>query len=317
MVKSFNINLVIILTALMTTIGTAPVWEDNAIMKVTRQTRQSARNCASHRRRDVDRLPLDYINFCLDMSYMSTQIAEAASKSVPLFFPFKEQQLFQQSNESMRPSQLQFARAYHSLVFEKLKTLFYKIQHSTERFSETLKLQNRTIEPQISEILKNVLDSGATNLLRDELAPADSMQLPPEDQSYAYNYEPISDHGFGYGLEASTSQPRPQPVLIDFLGVNDMTREATPELVPRLWHSHDDRDPYTDHRFGNEEHRPPSCHVGFVGGSSMHPGPSTDNIWRPCDSSLHGHQSTSNIGVADSPPPYTRFMMFGEYLDPT
>ncbi|TPX38492.1 hypothetical protein SeMB42_g06715 [Synchytrium endobioticum] len=151
----------------------------------------------------------------------------------------------------------------------------------------------------------------------DELAPADSMQLPPEDQSYAYNYEPISDHGFGCGLEASTSQPRPQPDFIDFLGVNHMTREATPELVPRLWHSHDDRDPYTDHRFGNEEHRPPSGPVGFDGGSSMHPGPSTDNIWRPCDSSLHGHQSTSNIGVADSPRPYTRFKMSGEYLDPT
>ncbi|TPX39753.1 hypothetical protein SeLEV6574_g07002 [Synchytrium endobioticum] len=166
MVKSFNVNLVIILTALITTIGTAPVWDDDAIMKVTGHTRQSARNCACHRRRDVGRLSPDYINYCLDKSYISTQIAEAVSKSVPLFFPFKEQQLFQEPNESMRPSQLQFARAYHSLVFERLKTLFHKIQHSTECFSETLKLQNRTIEPQISEILKNVLNSVATNLLR-------------------------------------------------------------------------------------------------------------------------------------------------------
>ncbi|TPX46316.1 hypothetical protein SeLEV6574_g03293 [Synchytrium endobioticum] len=104
------------------------------------------------------------------------------------------------------------------------------------------------------------------------------MQSPPEDRNYAYNYEPISNHGFGYGLEASTSQPRPQPVLIDFLGVKDMTREATPELAPRWGHSHDDRDPLPDNRYSNELRRPSRDHVGFVGGSGMHPVTSTESL---------------------------------------
>ncbi|TPX46334.1 hypothetical protein SeLEV6574_g03274 [Synchytrium endobioticum] len=419
MLKAANINLVIFLAALIISIETATDWEDLTILATTGKMVDTARSTVKNRSRDVGRTSLDSIS---KAQYIIDQIADAVSKPVPSFPLLNDQELFQEPNKRMSPSQLLFTRAYHSLVFEKLKTLFYKIQpqiaqeqnskilktglvcvatylrmhqdlerkwrervfklfsengharHVIERWRElelpeeeydwdplhnnlVPNLQNRLAQGQ-SPIYNDVTTGGTSDSFRmrilnaiceliaqiradsrpfafteeqlleepnastpqdrlDELAPADSMQLPPEDQSYAYNYEPISDHGFGYGLEASTSQPRSQPDFIDFLGVKDMTREATPELVPRLWHSHDDRDPYTDHRFGNEEHRPPSGHVGFDGGSSMPPGPSTDNIWRPCDSSLHGHQSTSNIGVADSSQQYTRFKMSGEYLDPS
>ncbi|TPX39752.1 hypothetical protein SeLEV6574_g07003 [Synchytrium endobioticum] len=204
----------------------------------------------------------------------------------------------------MLPDQLHLTRVYHRLVVETLRTLdmMIKSHFDARQYQEHLKGTGRGIGCQ-----ENV------NLPAYKLAPVDSMRLPREDQNYAYYYEPISDHGFGYGLEASTSQPRPQRGFIDFLGVDHMTREATPELAPRWGHSHDDRDPYTDDRFGNEQHRPPSGHVGFVGGSSMHPGPSTDSIRRPRYSSLH---TTSNIRVADSSQQYTRFKMSGEYLDP-
>ncbi|TPX40528.1 hypothetical protein SeLEV6574_g06566, partial [Synchytrium endobioticum] len=144
-----------------------------------------------------------------------------------------------------------------------------------------------------------------------------SMQFLPEGQNFAYNYEPISDLGPGCGLEASTSQPRPQPVLIDFLGVADMTWEAIPERAPRFGQSPDDRDPLSDNRYSSELHRPPSDHVVYVGGSSMHPGPSTGYIRRPCDLSRHGHQTPSNIGVANSPQLYTRVKLFGQWLDST
>ncbi|TPX39297.1 hypothetical protein SeLEV6574_g07315, partial [Synchytrium endobioticum] len=417
MVKAVNINLVIFLAALIISIETTPEWDNRAIMEETGKMLTTARSVVSYRKEALAKLSFGRWHADVESSIID-QIADAVSKPVPSFPLLNDQELFQEPNGRMSLSQLLFTRAYHSLVFEKLKTLFLKIQLriAQQQNSEILKtrldcvatflLMHQNLErkwrevfpengharyviqrwrdlelpeydwgPVHNNLLPNLLNQlalyiGQSSIYNDvntggmfdrfrmrirrsvlgliaqimadlqpfafteeqlleesnastpqdrldELAPADSMQLPPEDQSYAYNYEPISDHGFGCGLEASTSQPRPQPVFFDFLGVNHMTREATPELVPRLWHSHDDRDPYTDHRFGNEEHRPPSGPVGFDGGSSMHPGPSTDNIWRPCDSSLHGHQSTSNIGVADSPRPYTRFKMSGEYLDPT
>ncbi|TPX40476.1 hypothetical protein SeLEV6574_g06597 [Synchytrium endobioticum] len=67
MVKSFNINLVIILTALITTIGTAPVWNDDAIIAATRKMYRAATDTVVHRERDVaaksvrSRLSTEYI----------------------------------------------------------------------------------------------------------------------------------------------------------------------------------------------------------------------------------------------------------------
>ncbi|TPX39639.1 hypothetical protein SeLEV6574_g07086 [Synchytrium endobioticum] len=442
MVKAVNINLVICLAALIISIETAPVWDDLAIMKATEIMIQGGRSVVSNRRSALTKLSFGRWPADVEI-YIVSQIAEAVANSVPSLPPFKHQQLFQEPNKLMPRRQLEFTRAYHSLAFEKLKTLFLKIQFcmTQQQNLEILQTGLDCIAPYLlmhqdlerkwrerlfklcsdngqdrriiqcwrelvlpgyvwesvpNNLLPNllnqlaqgqspiyndvntggILDSLWMRILKsvryqmqiigqglpldlqtaldptshvaiaqirsdsrpfaftekqlleepnasmpqdrlDELALVDSMQSPPEDQNYAYNYEPISDHGRGCGLEASTSQPRPQPVLIDFLGVKDMTREATPELAPRWGHSHDDRDPHTDNRFGNEQHRPPSGHVGFVGGSGMHPDTPTGNIKRPCDSSLHGQTSTSNIGVADSPRPYTRFKMSGEYLDPT
>ncbi|TPX35622.1 hypothetical protein SeLEV6574_g08159, partial [Synchytrium endobioticum] len=520
MVKSFNNNLVIILTALITTIGAAPEWDDDAIMKVTRRMVQSAAGIIHHRQRDVNK-PIQAHNLADVESYTGAQIAGVVSKSIPSPSPFSTEQLFQEPNVSTPIIQLLFTRAYHSLVFEKLKTLFMKIQLFNEHNSEILKkgldsiasyllrhhdlerkwrerlielstktglnrplfskwrklelpaydwervhnirqptfhqiaqdqspicddftsemlyslrrrmqdvvrartsikrrrlplnrqtdldptsyvvtliAQIRSISRQFlfteeqllenpdasmppvqlqltrayhslvfeelktlfmtisyhlgahenkgrleqalavvggalkmhqnlgrkyGEILDRIQDKGIRWHRKLELPEYDwprldriiRMQSPPEYQNYAYNDEPIADHGPGCGLEASTSQPGPsvvarlkQPVLIDFLGIADTTGEATPELAPRWGHSHDDRDPLTDDRFSNELRRPPGVHVGFVGGRIMHPDTSTGNIKRPCDSSLHGHQTTSNIRVADSPQRYTRFKLF-------
>ncbi|TPX43567.1 hypothetical protein SeLEV6574_g04994 [Synchytrium endobioticum] len=478
MVKSFNINLVIILTALITTIGTAPVWDDDAIMKVTRKMHQSATDIVNHRKRDVRTSSLARI---LENQYIIGHIAGVVSKSIPSFTPFSKEQLFQELYASTPITQILFTRAYHSLVFERLMTLFLKIEHHATK-QQILK----KIKPQDSEILKNGLDSVAAHLLwffdlegkcqdlftklsgdhymdprvfsrfrrlvlpeydwayvrlnllpalkqlaqgqlqihndvttvemledlwkraenvidgrrqetlivqirsdsrpstfteaqllevpeatipldrlhlirayhhlvvetlenlvlmikehfvkpqykeklgralaevvsaktlhqnlrskyeiiiqrihdewvnwQDnvnlpayELAPVDSMQCLTDGQYSAYNYDSIFDYGLGYGLEASTSQPGPQPGYSDFLAEAYMSREATPELAPRFGYSHDDRYPLWDDRFSNELHRPPSEHGGFVGGSSMNPGPSTDNIRRAGDSSQYGH----------------------------
>ncbi|TPX36886.1 hypothetical protein SeMB42_g05363 [Synchytrium endobioticum] len=518
MVKSFYINLVIILTALITTIGTASEWDDDAFTEATGKMIFSARDVVNHRRGAVKAFlghePADV------KSHIITQIEKAVSKSIPSLSSFTEQELLQEPNATMRPSQVHFIRAYHSLVFERLKTLFLKIQHRLvkQQNSEILKtgllwvapylLRHKDLERKLRERLielfsENVIDrrvfgswrklelpvydwesvrniplptfydditGGMLEILRDRIRnvvrartlikrrglplnrqtdldptsyvikfiaqirsgsplfllteqqllenpnasmPPDQLQLtrayhclvfeelktlfetiknhfiahenkgkleealaevgralkmhqnlesqygeileriqnkrivkhkslrlpeydwphldriirmqsPPEDQNYAYNDEPISAHGPGCGLQASTSQPGPsvvarlkQPVLIDFLGVADTTVEATPELAHRFGHSHDDRDPLTDDRFSNELCRPPSDHVGFVGGGSMHPDSSTGNIKRPCDSSLHDHTSRSNIRVAGSPQKNTRVKLFGQWLDST
>ncbi|TPX41095.1 hypothetical protein SeMB42_g05736 [Synchytrium endobioticum] len=524
MVKSLNINLVIILTALITTIGTAPVWDDDTIMKAARKMQQFATDTLSHRKRDLHTSSLVRI---LEDQYIIARIAEVVSKAIPSPSPFSKEQLFQELQETTPITQILFTRAYHSLVFERLKTLFLKIEHHVTKH-QILK----NIEPQDLEILKTGIESVAAHLLwsfdlereyrkilkllgrerrmdprifskfrkvklpvydwyyvrinllpavkqpapgqlqirndvtagemleslwkrvenviaarhvevcrglsfnlhavldptpyvalliaqirsdarpftfteaqllevpeatipldqlylthayhhlvvetlehlvltikdhfvkfqnreklgtalaevvnartmhrnlrsqceiiiqriRDEgvnwqdnvnlpayeLAPVDSMQFPTGGQYSAYNYEPIPDRGPGCGLEASTSQPRPQPVLIDFLGVADMTWKATPELAPPFEHSHDDSDPLPDNRSSNELHRSPSDHVVYVGSSSMHPGPSTDNMKRPFDLSLHGYQPTSNARVAGSPQKRTRFKLFGTSFD--
>ncbi|TPX30273.1 hypothetical protein SeLEV6574_g08621, partial [Synchytrium endobioticum] len=207
--------------------------------------------------------------------YVATLIAQIRSDSRP--FAFTEEQLLENPNSYMLPDQLHLTRVYHRLVVETLKTLDMMIrshfdarqyqEHLRKALAEVARATktHKNLESKYEKIIQITLIEGIdwqenVNLSAYELAPADSMQSPPEDQNYAYYYEPISDHGFGYGLEASTSQPRPQRGFIDFLGVEDTTREATPELAPRWGHSHDDRDPHTDNRFGNEQHRPPSGH---------------------------------------------------------
>ncbi|TPX40709.1 hypothetical protein SeLEV6574_g06462 [Synchytrium endobioticum] len=447
MVKTFNINIVIILTALITTIGTAPVWDDSAIIAATRKMRKSAGDVINHRKLTLDKLflgrsPAD------PKSYIRAQIAEAVSRSIPQFYPFNEDQLFKDPND-YTVRRLQFISAYHALVFERLKTLFLKIQNrmAEQQISEVLTnglyskvcrsvpdfnqvndfVGNRTkkilrglpfslravsdptpcvaariaqirsvprpfpfteaqllenpnasmpevqlhltrayhclvfeelktlflrikyhisaneneerLEQALAEVGRAIqmhhnLDSKYGGILKRThnkyIVQHKKLKLPEYDwprldsipsmqsegQYSAYIYEPIPDHGPGCGLEASTSQPRPQPVLIDFLGA-DTAWEATPELAPRFGYSHEDRDPPSDDGSSNELHRPSSEQGGFVRGSSMHPGPSTDNMKRPFDLTLHGHQPTSNARVAGSPQKSTRLKLFGVYLDST
>ncbi|TPX44115.1 hypothetical protein SeMB42_g04441 [Synchytrium endobioticum] len=488
MVKSFIINLVIMLTALITTIGTAPARDDAAIMKVARKMQKAASDAVSNRPGALGNpFPRSCTHDWSDQTYIGAQIAGIVSMRVPSISPFTVNELLQDPNGPKRPSQLYFTRAYHSLVFEKLKTLFEKIhlriaeQPNSEKLKKGLdsvapyllryqdlerKWRGRLIEvysensldrrgynrlkalelpeydwervrkiflpnlpnqlapgqlPICNDVntgrmvecfqihIKNVIGyrtqiigQGLTfNLytalnprlhlatkiaqIRSESAPypfteEQLLEEPkasmPQDRLYltkAYHrlvieelttfFETIKHH-FGAheqalaevggalqmhqileskydeiletiawhrqviayihqlsikdtpecGLVASTSQPRPQQVFVDFLGIAGTTGEAAPG---NHGHSHDDRDPLPDNRYSSELHRPPSGHVDFVGESSMHPGPFTDNIWRPCDSSLHGHESTSNIGVADSPQKNTRVKLFGQWLGST
>ncbi|TPX30504.1 hypothetical protein SeMB42_g07912 [Synchytrium endobioticum] len=156
MVKSFNINLVIIMTALMTTIGTAPVWDDDAIVAAARRMLMKGCSVVRQRQRDVNRPGLgeSYGQSGLE-SYISARIAKAVSKSIPSLSPFTEQEILQEPNESMRLSQVHFIRAYHSLVFERLRTLFEKIH-------------NRITKQSNSEILQTGLDCVAPYLLRHQ-----------------------------------------------------------------------------------------------------------------------------------------------------
>ncbi|TPX39180.1 hypothetical protein SeLEV6574_g07394 [Synchytrium endobioticum] len=248
-------------------------------------------------------LPLNLQTGLDPTSYVATLFAQI--RSISRQFSFTEEQLLENPDASMPPVQLQLTRAYHSLVFEELKTLFMTISYhlgaheNKGRLEQALAVvggalkMHQNLGLKYGEILERIQDKGIRwhrKLKLPEYAwpRLDSIlrrQSIPKDQNYAYNDEPISDHGPECGLEASTSQPgswvvaRPkQPVLIDFLGVADTTVEATPELAHRFGHSHDDRDPLTDDRSSNELRRPPSDHLSFVGGSGMHPFTSTGNI---------------------------------------
>ncbi|TPX34798.1 hypothetical protein SeLEV6574_g08245, partial [Synchytrium endobioticum] len=97
MVKSLNINLVIILTALITTIGTAPVWDDDTIMKAARKMQQFATDTLSHRKRDLHTSSLVRI---LEDQYIIARIAEVVSKAIPSPSPFSKEQLFQELQET-------------------------------------------------------------------------------------------------------------------------------------------------------------------------------------------------------------------------
>ncbi|TPX34429.1 hypothetical protein SeLEV6574_g08286 [Synchytrium endobioticum] len=172
-------------------------------------------------------LPLDLQTALDPTSYVVETIAKIRSGSRP--FPFKEEQLLNNPNASMPPDQLHLTRAYHCVVFEELKTLFMTITchlgayESKGRLEQALAVVGRVLqihqnlESQYGETLESIGNKGIVGHEMLTLPEYDwprldriiRMQLPPEDQSYAYNYEPISDHGFGYGLEASTSQPRP------------------------------------------------------------------------------------------------------------
>ncbi|TPX39183.1 hypothetical protein SeLEV6574_g07390 [Synchytrium endobioticum] len=154
MVKSFNINLVIILTALINIIGTAPVWDDHALMEATEKILVKGRSVVMHRQRDVNK-PFNVHSPADAGQYIGSRIAKAVSKSIPSLSPFTKHELLQEPNEFMRPSQIHFIRAYHSLVFERLKTLFLKIQH-------------RIVEQPNSETLKTGRDCVAPYLLRHQ-----------------------------------------------------------------------------------------------------------------------------------------------------
>ncbi|TPX34096.1 hypothetical protein SeLEV6574_g08319 [Synchytrium endobioticum] len=132
MVKFLNINLVIIVTALITTIGTAPVWDDKVIKKAVQKMQQSASDIVGHRKRDV---PAKSVESKLTTEYIINEMTKAVFHSVPLFSPFSKEQLFQEPHVTTPEIQVLFTRAYHSLVFERLKTLLLKIVcHASEPF---------------------------------------------------------------------------------------------------------------------------------------------------------------------------------------
>ncbi|TPX40478.1 hypothetical protein SeLEV6574_g06598 [Synchytrium endobioticum] len=230
----------------------------------------------------------------LDLTpYVATLIAWIRSDARP--FTFTEAQLLKVPKATIPVDQLYLTHAYHHLVVETLENLGLTItDHSVklqnrEKLGTALaevaraKTMHQNLRNKCEIIIQRIQDEDVNwqenvNLPAYELAPVNSMQFPTDSQYSAYNYESIFDYGLGYGLEASTSQPGPQPGFSDFLDVVDMPWEATPELAPRFGYSHDDRYPLSDDCFSNELHRPPSEHGGFVWGSSMHPGPSTDNI---------------------------------------
>ncbi|TPX41907.1 hypothetical protein SeMB42_g05362 [Synchytrium endobioticum] len=281
-------------------------------------------------------LPLNLQTDLGPTSYVITRIAQIRSNSRP--FPFTETQLLEEPNASMPPDRLHLTRAYHRLVFEELKMIKYhfgangnkgRLEQALAEVEGALQM-HQILESKYRGVLERIQNEGIgwhKQLPEYDCPRLDSilcMQSPLEHQNYEYNSQPISDHGPGCCLEASTSQPRPwvvgrlkQPVLIDFLGIADAAAEATPGLAPRFGNSHDDGDSLSDDRFSNELRRPPTDNVGFVGGKGMYPDTSTGNIKRPCDSSLHGHQTTSNIRGADSPHRNTRFRLFGVDLGST
>ncbi|TPX30630.1 hypothetical protein SeLEV6574_g08599, partial [Synchytrium endobioticum] len=309
MVKAVNINLVICLAALIISIDTASVWDGHDIVEVTGKMMNQASSVVKNRKvlKNVSfgRRPADV------ETYIVTHIMQAVANFVPSLPPFQDQQLFQEPNQSMPRPQLEFTRAYHSLAFEKLKTLFLKIQlcmtqqqnleilqtgldcvatfllmhqdlegkwrkrlyklcsdnghdrRIIERWRK-LELPEYDWDPVHNNLLRNLqnrLAQGQSSIYNDintegmlesfwmrilyavrwliaqirsdsrpfaftekqlleepnasmpqdrldELAPADSMQSPPEDQNYAYNYEPISDHGPGCGRYDEGSNTR-------------------------------------------------------------------------------------------------------------
>ncbi|TPX32095.1 hypothetical protein SeLEV6574_g08130 [Synchytrium endobioticum] len=152
MVKSFNINVVIFLAAIIASIETAPMWDDHAIMDATGKLLEKSCSYIKHRQRDVNK-PFNVHSPADAGQYIGSRIAKAVSKSIPPFSPFTEQQLLQEPNEVMSLNQYSFTRAYHSLVFERLKTLF-------------LKIQLRIAEQPNSETLKTGRDCVASYLLR-------------------------------------------------------------------------------------------------------------------------------------------------------
>ncbi|TPX32668.1 hypothetical protein SeLEV6574_g08446, partial [Synchytrium endobioticum] len=309
------------------------ICNDATAREMLESLQKRARNFVGNRRKNVlIELPFSLRTVLDPTSYVAARISQI--RSVPRPFPFTEAQLLETPNASMPEEQLHLTRAYHCLVFEELKTLFLRIKYhisaneNEERLEQALAEVGRAVqmhynlESKYGGILKRTHNKCIVQHKKLKLPEYDwarldsilSMQSPPEGQNSAYKYEPISDHGLGCGLEASTSQPRPQPVLIDFLGVADMTWEATPELAPPFGHSRDDRDPLPDNRSSNELHRSPS---DCVGGGSMHPGPSTDDMRRPGDLSLHGHQTTSDSRAAGSPQKNSPLKLFGIYLNST
>ncbi|TPX36769.1 hypothetical protein SeLEV6574_g08014 [Synchytrium endobioticum] len=229
--------------------------------------------------------------------HLATKIAQIRSESAP--YPFTEEQLLEKPKASMPQDRLYLTKAYHRLVIEELTTFFETIKHHFGAHEQALAEVGGAF--QMHQILESKYDEILETIAWHRQVIAYIHQLSIKDTPEC-------------GLVASTSQPRPQQVFVDFLGIAGTTGEAAPG---NHGHSHDDRDPFPDNRYSSELHRPPSGHVDFVGESSMHPGPFTDNIRRAGDSSLHGHESTSNIGVADSPQKNTRVKLFGQWLGST
>ncbi|TPX32105.1 hypothetical protein SeMB42_g07647 [Synchytrium endobioticum] len=240
-------------------------------------------------------LPFDLHAVSDPTPYVATLIARIKSDARPS--TFTEAQLLEVPEAIISLDQLHLTHAYHHLVVETLENLVLTIKDHFVKFQNKEKLGtalaevahaktlHQNLRSECENIIQRVQDEDVNwqenvNLPAYELAPVDSIQFPTDDQYSAYNYESIFDYGLGYGLEASTSQLVPQPGFSDILGEADMPWEATQreELAPRFVYSHEDRYPLWDDGSSNELHRPPSEHGVFVGGSSMHPGPSTDNI---------------------------------------
>ncbi|TPX32571.1 hypothetical protein SeLEV6574_g08454, partial [Synchytrium endobioticum] len=187
MVKAVNINLVIFLAALIISIETAPEWDDHAIMEEAAELLERARTVVGNRQRDVNK-SFPARNPANVESYIGKWIKKAISRAFPEPSQFTEQELLQEPNQCMHLRQIHFTRAYHSFVFERLKTLFVKIQlriaqqQNSERLSTGLVCvaphllwrydQERTWRERLIELCsKNELSQSMCHSLREVTLP--------------------------------------------------------------------------------------------------------------------------------------------------
>ncbi|TPX39795.1 hypothetical protein SeLEV6574_g06977, partial [Synchytrium endobioticum] len=114
---------------MLTSVRAAPAGDEDAIFFCIMQMQNQASVVIRNRLRDIN------MSFRLTevsqnpVAYVSNKIAAIASKAIPKDPPYSQDQLLGWPNgqdTSDIPSR--FLRAYHALVFEKLKTLFIKLQ---------------------------------------------------------------------------------------------------------------------------------------------------------------------------------------------
>ncbi|TPX41373.1 hypothetical protein SeMB42_g02903 [Synchytrium endobioticum] len=169
-------------------------------------------------------------------AYVRGAITNALISSLPISYPFTMQQLLEPPNDAMPRLQMQFASAYHCLVFEKLKKIFLETKQDMEArdagdifgpiradISRHLRTHYR-LEGQYRKVYEKTFgESINCHKLeplecdcegRDVQSPCSpeciyNLWSTPEGQAPTSHDEPISDNPPGFIVGASTSRPRP------------------------------------------------------------------------------------------------------------